>query len=75
MPHADLVALSQDDLAALTNRGMVKRAERKIKYNECIGENVETSDGDVTAKWSDGVECRIAAPPSAWLRWKRTSAP
>ncbi|HTU92335.1 MAG TPA: hypothetical protein VMF69_19795 [Gemmataceae bacterium] len=75
MPRLDLLALSLDDLAALTTRGTVKRVERKIKYDECIGENVETPQGDGTAKWSDGVECRIAAPASAWLRWKRTSAP
>ncbi|HTU92333.1 MAG TPA: hypothetical protein VMF69_19785, partial [Gemmataceae bacterium] len=59
--RSDLLALSLDDLAALTNRGTVKRAQREIEANECIGEIAESSEGDVTAKWSDGVECRIAA--------------
>jgi hypothetical protein len=61
MPRADLLALSLDDLAALTNRGTVKRAQREIDTNECTGDIAESSEGDVTAKWSDGVECRIAS--------------
>ncbi|HEY7309153.1 MAG TPA: hypothetical protein VH643_07250 [Gemmataceae bacterium] len=61
MPRTDLLALSLDDLAALTNRGTVKRAQREIDTNECSGDIAETPEGDVTAKWSDGVECRIAA--------------
>ncbi|HTU22941.1 MAG TPA: hypothetical protein VMG10_33190 [Gemmataceae bacterium] len=59
--RSDLLALSLDDLAALTNRGTVKRAQREIEAKECTGEIVESPEGDVTAKWSDGVECRIAA--------------
>src|SRR5215469_11201023 len=61
MPRTDLLALSLDDLAALTNRGTVKRAQREIDTNECSGDIAETPEGDVTVKWSDGVECRIAA--------------
>lgn len=60
-PRSDLLALSLDDLAAMTNRGTVKRAQREIETNECTGEIAETPEGDVTAKWPDGVECRIAA--------------
>jgi hypothetical protein len=61
MLRADLLALSLDDLAALTNRGTVKRAQREIDTNERTGEITESPEGDVTAKWSDGVECRLAA--------------
>jgi len=42
MPRSDVLALSLDDLAALTNRGTVKRAQREIETNECIGEIAET---------------------------------
>jgi hypothetical protein len=61
MPRADLLALSLDDLAALTNRGTVKRAQREIDADECSGEWTESPEGEVTAKWSDGTECRIPA--------------
>jgi hypothetical protein len=61
MPRADLLALSLDDLAALTNRGTVKRAQREIETNECTPDITESPEGDVIVRWSDGVECRIAA--------------
>ena len=66
MPRADLLALTPDDLAALTNRGTVKRAQREVEAGECTGDVAETADGTVTAKWSDGVECRV--PAGAVLR-------
>src|SRR5437588_94836 len=61
MPRADLLALTLDDLAALTNRGTVKRARREVETSECTAELTEGADGSVTAKWSDGVECRLPA--------------
>ncbi len=61
MARNDLLVLSLDDLAALTNRGTVKRAQREIEANECRVELMESAEGEVTAKWSDGVECRIPA--------------
>ncbi len=61
MPRNDLLALSLDDLTALTNRGTVKRAQREIEAKECTGELSESAAGDVTAKWSDGALCRIPA--------------
>jgi hypothetical protein len=60
MPRADLLALSDDDLAALTNRGTVKRARRDLEAGECSGEVVD-SDGTITARWSDGIECCLPA--------------
>jgi hypothetical protein len=71
MPRADLLALSLDDLTALTNRGTVKRAQREIDASECTAELTESPEGEVTAKWSDGVECRI--PAGAVLRDGRCS--
>lgn len=61
MPRTDLLALSLDDLATLTNRGTVKRAQREIEANEFTGTLAESDTGDVTATWSDGVECRLPA--------------
>jgi hypothetical protein len=61
MPRPDLMALSPDDLAVLTNRGTVKRAQRELDSGEVQGEVDEAPDGEVAARWSDGVECRL--PP------------
>src|SRR5438874_7913945 len=61
MPRADLLALSADDLAALTNRGLVKRARRELDEDEVKGELSETPEGDVAVKWSDGPECQLPA--------------
>src|SRR5215831_6879229 len=61
MPRADLLALSPDDLVTLTNRGTVRRAQREIEENVCKGDIHETPEGDVTVRWSDGVECRLPA--------------
>jgi hypothetical protein len=66
MPRADLLALTADDLAALSNRGTVKRAQREIEAEEYDGEVAEAPDGTMTAKWSDGADCRI--PAGAVLR-------
>ena len=59
MPRPDLMALSPDDLAVLTNRGTVKRAQRELESGEIRGELDEAADGEVSARWSDGVECRL----------------
>jgi len=61
MARTDLLALSFDDLAALTNRGTVKRAQRELEVNECTATLDLTDAGDVTVKWSDEVECRLPA--------------
>src|SRR5262249_24246778 len=61
MPRADLLALSPDDLVTLTNRGTVRRGQREIDENLCTGQIHETPEGDVTVRWSDGVECRLPA--------------
>jgi hypothetical protein len=60
MPRADLLALSPDDLAAMTNRGTLKRAQREVENGECTA-RLEEEGGTVTARWSDGVECVLPA--------------
>jgi len=59
MPRSDLLHIAPDDLAALTNRGTVKRAQRELEQKEVTGELAEADDGTVTAKWSDGVSCTL----------------
>lgn len=59
MPRDDLLHIAPDDLAALTNRGTVKRAQRELEQKEVTGELAEADDGTVTAKWSDGVTCTL----------------
>jgi hypothetical protein len=61
MPRTDLSALSPDDLVSLTNRGTVNRARREVEEKACTGEVIETTEGDVTVKWSDGIECHLPA--------------
>jgi hypothetical protein len=58
MPRADLLALTHDDLAALTNRGTVKRAERELQEVTC--DIHEEADGTISFSWSDGVRCTFA---------------
>lgn len=59
--RADLLALTDDDLAALTNRGAVKRARRELDEVEVVGELTESDAGDLAVKWSDGPTSRLAA--------------
>ena len=61
MSRPDLLALSADDLATLTNRGTVKRAQREVEASEVAGEMTETAEGDVAVRWSDGPECKLPA--------------
>ena len=56
MARNDLLALSPDDLAALTNRGTVKRAHRELDGSE-LSCDIDESDGGLVISWSDGVTC------------------
>ena len=59
MPRADLLALTDDSLAALANRGIVRRAAREVEAG--AGPAVaEQPDGTVTATWSDGTVATAA---------------
>lgn len=61
MRRPELIALSPDDLAVLTNRGVVKRAQRELEAGEPSVAFTESDDGEVVARWSDAVECRLPA--------------
>ena len=61
MQHADLLALTADDLAALTNRGTVKRAQRELAAGEMDCKIQLNPAGDLVISWSDGIVCQIPA--------------
>ncbi len=61
MARHDLLALTADDLIALSNRGIVKRAQREAESGEAGAEISEEADGTVLARWPDGAVCRISA--------------
>jgi hypothetical protein len=65
MPRNDLLALTADDLASLTNRGTVKRAVRELETKEVTGTLAEDAAGTVTAKWSDDVTCTLPGSKTA----------
>jgi hypothetical protein len=60
-PRADLLALTQDDLAVLSNRGTVKRALKELEAGDPSCDWSEQPDGTLVAAWSDGTECRFPA--------------
>src|SRR5262249_5133371 len=64
MPRTDLLALTHDDLAALSNRGTVKRAERELESGAPACQIDETPAGDLVFTWSDGVVCQFPAGES-----------
>jgi len=57
----DLLALTADDLAALTNRGTVKRAQKELENNDPACEITSDGQGEVIVTWSDGIVCRFLA--------------
>lgn len=57
--RSDLLALSDEDLSALTNRGTLKRAHKEVGTLDA--EIEESDDGDLTVRWSDGPICSIPA--------------
>lgn len=57
MARDDLMSLTIDDLASLTNRGTVKRAEKELSSGQPEFDIEEGHDGHVRVKWSDGIEC------------------
>lgn len=56
----DLLALNPDDLASLTNRGTVKRAQREIEEGQPTY-TIEDQADDLIFHWSDGIQCRFPA--------------
>lgn len=61
MARDDLLSLSADDLASLTNRGTVKRAEKELTSGDLQFEISEGSDGHLLVNWSDGINCEFQA--------------
>lgn len=59
--RSDLLALSEDDLAALSNRGTLKRAVRELDEAALTAEIEENEAGDVTVRWSDDATCTFPA--------------
>ncbi|MBL8215132.1 MAG: hypothetical protein JNK87_30720 [Bryobacterales bacterium] len=60
MPRADLLALTEDDLATLASRGLLKRALRDIESGAGPTACAEAPDGTVTAQWADGATVTLA---------------
>ena len=61
MARDDLLSLSIDDLASMTNRGTVKRAEKELAAGQLEFDIKEGSDGHLLVNWSDGIECEFRA--------------
>ena len=61
MSRADLLALSPESLASLTNLGLVKRAQRALS-DDAAPEIQEQPDGTVVGTFADGTVARL--PPN-----------
>jgi len=72
MARQDLLVLTQEDLTALSNAGLVKRAWREIESGELTCE-LREAEGNVQARWSDGVNCFL--PANTVLSKGRCSCP
>ncbi len=70
--RADLVALSDDSLAALANRGLVKRALREVEAGDGPA-LAEGADGTLTGTWVDGTV--VSLPARATLEDSSCSCP
>jgi len=71
--RTDLLALTADDLASFSNRGLTRRAEQEVAAGALTCEIEEDAAGTVTFRWSDAVECRL--PTGARLSDSRCSCP
>lgn len=59
MPRNDLLALADEDLVALTNRGTVKRARKELD-SQTLTSDIDDAD-DLIVTWSDGITCTFPA--------------
>lgn len=71
--RADLLALTPDDLASFSNRGLTRRAEQEATAGTLSAMITEDAEGTVTVQWSDNVECRL--PAGARLTDSRCTCP
>lgn len=60
MARNDLLALNDEDLEVLSNRGTVKRARREIDENETPFKLSVDDTGNVTLAWDEGVTTVLA---------------
>jgi hypothetical protein len=61
MVRHDLLGLAADDLVALSNRGIVNRAQREVEEATTPIEVDESPEGTIVARWPDGAVCRLIA--------------
>lgn len=61
MLRRDLLALTNEDLAVLSNRGTMKRALRELENNETPYEMSIDSAGTINIQWEEGVTTVLAA--------------
>lgn len=71
--RSDLLALSDDDLCALSNRGTVRRARAEVDAASLSATLEEGATGALRAVWSDGVSCEL--PANKGLAMGRCSCP
>ena len=64
MARKDLLALTEDDLTLLSNRGTVKRAVRELDEKEVTFDLTEDEQANVSIEWSDGVTCDLPSSKS-----------
>ena len=69
----DILAISEEALESLTNRGTLRRAQREVTGNKVTVEWEQSDDLTITARWSDEVTCTI--PPEATLEEASCSCP
>src|SRR4029079_6994201 len=62
----DLCAVTEEDLAAFSNRGSVNRAAKEVADDKLTCRLAEAGDGAVHAEWSDG--WKIDIPGGKTLR-------
>ena len=67
----DLCAITDEDLAAFSNRGSVNRAAKEVADDKLTCQLAEAADGAVHAEWSDG--WKIDIPGGKTLREGRCS--
>ncbi|MBX9567350.1 MAG: hypothetical protein K2X77_00580 [Candidatus Obscuribacterales bacterium] len=60
MKREDLLVLTDEDLALLSNKGTVKRARREIEEKSVDGTITDSDDGTVKIEWTDGVVCTLS---------------
>lgn len=62
-PRADLMALTPDDLASLSNRGIVKRAQKELESDQ-MSFVIHEGHQCLRVEWSDGIVCQFPSGKS-----------